>query len=67
MSKKNKKIIGRNRSLNLEEIFKHRDNFLKANLWQSICQAFSDPEDRKVYIEKLLHGLDTEPIMENGE
>ena len=62
---KKRKIIGRNRKLNIDELF-HQNNRLDQTLAdRKIREAFPDPKKRATYIKALLHGLITEPIQEN--
>jgi len=63
--KNKKKKIKRRRKLNRIELFKKKEQ--NEILVKDFCihQAFPDPKARAEYIQALIEGLDTEPIVEN--
>jgi hypothetical protein len=65
MAKKKKKIKGRKRIFQRDQVFKKRAKIDLMVSKTAIVRAFPDPNEREAYIQALCHGLDTEPIVEN--
>jgi hypothetical protein len=60
-----RKLTGRKRKLNRAEVFPQREKQEMAFLMFKLREAFPDPDKRLQYIKDLIHGLETEPIVEN--
>lgn len=55
-----RKIKLRRRKLNMAAAFRHRERDALALLGYRLRKAFPDPDERLVYIEGLINGLENE-------